>query len=326
MSTIQLGTSKLTVSRIAYGCMPLGGSWDDAPVTDDIRTRAFTALDTAYEAGMRFFDHADIYCRGKSETVFGQWMKERKIDRKGIHIQTKCGIQPGSAAMPTRFNFSREWIFSSVDGSLARLGTDYLDVLLLHRPDVLAEPDEIAEAFMRLKQTGKVRNFGVSNHSAAQIELLTTKVPIPFVANQIELSLLHTAPLDDGVNWNISGNAHLTGGGWTVEYCRKHEITIQPWSPLAKGLLGGREIRQDDPRAAHIESTAQIVRSMAADKGVQPETILIAWLLKHPAKFQPVIGTRDPDRIRACVAAIDTPISRDEWYTLYQAGRGSKLP
>jgi len=329
MQTQSLGRTGLQVTRIGYGCMPLGGKWDGSPVDDETRKAAFTALDTALEAGITFFDHADIYCRGRSEEVFGMWLKERKVARSGICIQSKCGIRfpdTPTPGMPARYDFSRGWIISSTEGILKRLGIEHLDVLLLHRPDALVEPDEVARAFDELHATGKVREFGVSNHSAAQIELLRRAVTRPLAANQIELSLLHTEPLDDGINWNLSGTSASCSGASTLEYGRQSDLTIQAWGPLAQGWLSGRKPDAGDARKDRIERTAAAVKDMAHEKSVPPEAIIIAWLLRHPARIQPLIGTRQPDRIRAACRADGLQLTREEWYALFQLGRGRRLP
>jgi predicted oxidoreductase len=196
MQTYRLGTSDLNVSRIGYGAMSIGGSWDDTPLTDSVRKTALQVLHTALDAGINFFDHADIYCNGKSEEAFAELWKESPHLRRQIYLQTKCGIRFGP---PHRFDFSYEHIIASVEGSLKRLRTDYIDVLLLHRPDPLVEPEEVARAFDELKSAGKVRWFGVSNHTAAQMELLRQFLNQPLIANQVEFNPIHTHMLDAGI-------------------------------------------------------------------------------------------------------------------------------
>jgi predicted oxidoreductase len=328
MQTQTLGGSGLSVTRLAYGCMPLGGSWDGKPLNAEAGKAAFASLDTALEAGLTFFDHADIYCRGKSEQVFGEWLKAHRGLRAKIHIQSKCGIRfpdvpPGA---PLRYDFSRAYIVSSAEGCLKRLGIEYLDVLLLHRPDALVEPEEVARAFEELHAAGKVRHFGVSNHSAAQMELLRKSVTRPLVANQVEMNLIHTEMFDAGINWNLTGLSASSAGDWTLEYCRRENITLQAWAPLANGLLSGREPRADDPRLERIKAAGALVAKLADEKGVPREAIVLAWLLRHPARIQPLIGTRQPERIRAACQADGVELTREEWYALYQAGRGKKLP
>ncbi len=278
MQTYRLGTSDLNVSRIGYGCMQIGGSWDDAPLTDAIREAGIRSVKTALEAGINFFDHADIYCNGKSEEVFADLWKDAPHLRGQIYLQTKCGIRFGP---PHRFDFSYEHIINSVEGSLRRLKTDYVDVLLLHRPDPLVEPEEVARAFDELLQSGKVRWFGVSNHTAAQMELLRKYLNQPIVVNQVEFNLIHTHMLDEGIVFN-QNNPKLARNEGAIEYCRLHNITLQAWSPVAGGKLTGKASVGD---AKHIQKVAELVAHMAREKGVSSDAILIAWILRHPARI-----------------------------------------
>ena len=323
MQTQKLGPTFLTATRIAYGCMKLGGDWTSSPTTEEVRAEGLAVVEAALDQGINFFDHADIYSRGKSEEVFSQLWQARPGLRDKIFVQSKCGIrfkddpEPG---MPTRYNFSAEHILSSVEGSLQRLKTDYLDVLLLHRPDALVEPEEVAEAFDKLHQQGKVRYFGVSNHNAAQIALLQRYLVQPLVANQMEFSLLHHHLIEAGQVTNQDEPQQIVRGDGTLEYCRLHDITIQAWSPFAKGAATGSS---DDP--AHAELSA-LVNSIAEEKGVSGEAIAIAWILRHPAKIQPIIGTTKPERIAAACEADSVELSRVEWYALYTAARGEQLP
>lgn len=325
MQTQPLGVSDLKVTRIAYGCMPLGGSWDDSPLTAQTRKEALVSLRAALDAGINFFDHADIYCRGKSEEVFAGIWKERPGLRQQIILQSKCGIRFGgdpTPEAPHRFDFSYEHIVRSVEGSLRRLQTDYLDVLLLHRPDPLVEPEEVARAFDELHQAGKVRWFGVSNHTAAQIELLRHYLRQPIVANQVAFNIIHTHMLDEGIIFN-QDNPRLARNEGTIEYCRLHKITLQAWGSLAWGLLSGREPEKPSER---ITQASAAVAEMAKQKGVSPEAILVAWILRHPAKIQAIIGTTKPERIFASCQGDQLSLSREEWYRLFLAGRGEPLP
>jgi predicted oxidoreductase len=320
MQMYRLGTSDLNVSRIGYGCMLIGGSWDDAPLTDSVRQAAMRSVHTALETGINFFDHADIYCNGKSEEVFSGLWKDSPHRRQQIYLQTKCGIRFGPPLH--RFDFSYEHIVNSVEGSLKRLQTDYIDVLLLHRPDPLVEPEEVARAFDELSRSGKVRWFGVSNHTAAQMELLRKYLGQPLVANQVEFNLVHTHMLDEGIVFN-QNNPLLARNEAVMEYCRLHNITLQAWGPLASGRLTGRP-RPGDKK--YIQETADRVAQMATEKGVSREAILIAWILRHPARIQPLPGTTNPARIRAAVEAEQVSLTRVEWFDLFIAGRGEKLP
>jgi len=320
MKTIALG-GILRSSRIAYGCMPLGGSWDQAPLTGAVVAKAVRAVRAALDAGIDFFDHADIYCRGKSETVFAQALAELKGQREKLILQSKVGIVfPGdpSPGSPQRFDFSYEHIVASIEKTLTRLGTDYLDIYLLHRPDALVEPQEVARAFDELHRSGKVRHFGVSNHNREQIELLRHSLNQPLIVNQVEVSLVHTHLFDAGIVTNQG--KHSFGADGTLDYCRRSNITIQAWGPVASGrAVGGA----GSPRA---QALATVVGAMAAAKGVSPEALVVAWLLRHPAGIQPVIGTTDPARIGAIGKADGITLTREDWYALYLAGRGEALP
>jgi predicted oxidoreductase len=319
MEAYPLGVSDLKVSKIGYGCMAIGGSWDDTPLADSVRKSALQVLRTALDAGINFFDHADIYCNGKSEEAFAGLWKDTPHLRQQIYLQTKCGIR---FAPPHRFDFSYEHIIASVEGSLKRLRTDYIDVLLLHRPDPLVEPEEVARAFDELKSAGKVRWFGVSNHTAAQMDLLRKYLNQPIVANQVEFNLIHTHMLDEGILFN-QNNPRLARNEGVIEYCRLHNITLQAWAPLATGKLTGKSRPKD---GAHIQKAAELVAQMAAEKGVRPEAILIAWILRHPARIQPLPGTTNPERILAACEAENIDLTREEWYHLFLVGRGEALP
>lgn len=325
MKTQTLGKSDLQVTRIAYGCMPLGGEWGPSPISEATRKEALRSIHAALDQGINFFDHADIYAIGKSEEVFSAIWQELPGLRQKIVLQTKCGIRfPGAPNpdSPQRFDFSYEHILESVEGSLRRLKTDYVDVLLLHRPDPLVDPEEVAHAFDALHQAGKVRWFGVSNHTAAQMQLLSQTLNQPIIANQVAFNVIHTHMLDEGIIFN-QDNPRLARNDGTIEYCRQHNITLQSWGSLAWGLLTGREPEQP---AEKITNTAKVVAEMARQKGVSPEAILVAWILRHPARIQAIIGTTRPERIAAACQADSVELSREDWYRLFNAGRGEPLP
>lgn len=316
----------LQATRLALGCMNFGGGWNDTgSIPQESIARAREALATALELGWTFFDHADIYCRGRSETLFGQLIREMGVDREDILIQSKCGIRfagdPVEGA-PHRFDFSGRHIRESVEGSLKRLQTDYLDILLLHRPDLLAEPDEIIEAFAELKGSGKVRHFGVSNFTPALLELYHAAGFTP-VANQIEINPLRTSLLDSSVvaSRRLPAPGHPADG--TLEWHRRHGVVTQAWAPMAHGYLSGRKPEWDPER---VSATAAVIADLASRHAVPAEAIVIAWLLRHPAEIQPIVGTRDAGRLRACHAGLDVRLSREEWYAVYLAGRGEPLP
>ena len=314
MQTYRIPHTDLEVPRIAYGCMQLSRAWDDAPITAGEISTTLKRVDTALEQGITLFDHADIYARGKSELLFGEALRQIPGLRDRIVLQSKCGIRfadDPEAGVPARYDFSREHILHSVDGILRRLGTDHLDILLLHRPDPLAQPVEVASAFDELRRNGKVRHFGVSNHSASQISLLQKHLDQPLVINQIEVSLLHHYPISEAILANRPGGDYAGPSG-TLDYCREHGLLVQAWSPLAGGKLSG--------------SAAALATALAEAKGSSIEAILLAWLLKHPAPIQPIIGTTNPDRLIASCAADEIELSREEWYALLAAVRGAPVP
>jgi len=322
MKTYRISHTDFTVSRIAYGCMKIGGSWGPEPLTQDIKKAAVKAVVAAYEQGITLFDHADIYTRGKSEEAFAEvWPI---IPRDKIIVQSKCGTRfaddpyPGA---PHRFDFSYEHIVASVEGSLRRLHTDYLDILLLHRPDPLVEPEEVARAFDDLATAGKVRYFGVSNHTAAQMALLRIHTDQPIVINQVQLSLLHHYLISEGVVANIAGKPAALATS-TLDFCRAHGILVQAWGPVASGQV----LNPPVDAAPHVKATAALVAQMAQEKATTPEAIALAWLLRHPAGIQPIIGTTKPERIIASCRADEVTLTREEWYALFTAGRGEPLP
>lgn len=325
MHTQSLGLSDLTVTRIGYGCMPLGGSWDNSPLEESTRQEALKIARTVLDFGINFFDHADIYCHGKSEETFATLWQETPGLREKVVLQSKCGIRFGGEPnpdSPLRYDFSYEHIVHSVEGSLKRLNTDYLDVLLLHRPDPLIEPEEVARAFDELRAAGKVRWFGVSNHTAAQLELLRHFVRQPIVTNQVAFNVIHTHLLNEGIVFN-QDNPLLSRNEGTLEYCRLHNITLQTWGSMAWGMVTGRTIENPPEK---IGNTAALVAEMAKEKGVSGEAILVAWILRHPARIQAIIGTTNIERIRACCQADGLTLTREEWYKLFTAGRGEDLP
>jgi predicted oxidoreductase len=325
MEMIKIPHTDLEVSRLAMGCMGLGGGFAaDTLLTPEHVKQARDFLDTADEIGVNFFDHANIYGRGRSEEVFGRVLKERPSIRDKMIIQSKCGIRwendpPGT---PQRFDFSRDHILESVDAILARLGTDRLEILLLHRPDVLWQGEEIAEVFGKLHASGKVRYFGVSNQNRFQIEYLQSFLSEPLVANQVEMNLLHHGFAEAGISFNQNSPRYPDGWEGTLEYCRMHGVLLQAWSPLAQGVFAASL----DDQPENIKNAGNLVREYAQRHETTTEAILLAWLLKHPAKIQPVLGTSRPDRLRACAKAVSVSLSREEWYSLFAAARGAPMP
>jgi len=324
MKTYSVAHTALKISRLAYGCMRLGGTWDDAPLTPTDRARARRAIETALSHGINFFDHADIYYRGKTEIVFADALRELGVPRTSVILQSKCGIRladtPAPGA-PTRFDFSYAYILDAVQHILERLQTEYLDLLLLHRPDALVEPEEVARAFDALHQRGMVRHFGVSNHTAAQIQLLQKFVSQPIVTNQVQVNLLHADLIDDGLFFNVTPRGY-TGLGGTLDYCRANDILIQAWAPLAGGAL----IEPAPDASERARAVAALIADIAHARNTTREALALAWLLKHPAPIQPILGTTQPERLAACCRADKVTLSREEWYLLLQTARGASVP
>lgn len=334
MDFLKIPNTPLNVSRIIYGCMGLGGSWDDQPLAEPARQKALTAIRSALDMGINFFDHADIYCRGKSEETFATLWQESPHLRQQVILQSKCGIRFGDdpyPGAPGRYDFSYEHIVSSVEGSLKRLNTDFLDLLLLHRPDPLVEPEEVARAFDDLFTSGKVRFFGVSNHNVAQMELLRHSLNQALVVNQVEFSLLHNQLVEEGVVFNQVTAPVTTLSAGTLEYCRLNQISIQAWSPLAGGAISGTG-RPGSYAGAHasrpdiLRAVQKKVAQLSKEKHCSAEEIAIAWILRHPARISPVIGSTNPERIQLASRACDLQLSREEWYALFIAGRGANMP
>ena len=305
MRTIKLGSSSLEVPVVAVGCMRINSL--EKPAAERF-------VQTALEEGANFFDHADIYGSGTCEEIFAEAIHMNSSIREKIILQSKCGIRKGM------FDFSKEYILESVDGILKRLNTEYLDVLLLHRPDALVEPEEVAEAFDLLETAGKVRHFGVSNQNPMQIQLLKKYVKQPLVANQLQLSITNATMISNGINVNMENDSALNRDGSILDYCRLNDITIQPWSPFQYGFFEGVFLGNEK-----FPELNQEIDEIAAKYEVSNTTIAIAWLLRHPAHMQPVIGTMNIDRLKDCCKASDIQLTREEWYRIYRAA-GNILP
>ena len=313
------------MQEVIYGCMGLGGSWSDEPHGIDHVDQADAAVQAALDAGITLFDHADIYRSGKSEAVFGEVLAATPGLRERIRLQTKCGIRLNERGLQTHYDLSQEAILERVNGSLERLRTDYVDILLLHRPDPLADPAEVAAAVGRLMSEGKVRQLGVSNMSAAQIEVLQDRLETPVVANQLEMSLLKRAWLESQVLVNHPEHLDYSFPHGTLEYCTRNNVTLQAYGSLARGIYTGAEA--ESPTSAEA-ATAELVAGLAGAYGTSGEAVLLGWLMKHPAGIAPVIGTVNPDRIRACAdaARVARALTRADWYKLWVTARGSNIP
>lgn len=294
----------LHASRIAHGCMRIAGLSDG-----DLDRLIKTSLDS----GINFFDHADIYSHGRCEEKFGNALKREPSLRDKMIIQTKCGIVIGKW-----YDFRPEYLLSCVEGSLKRLGIEQIDVLLLHRPDALCEPEEVAEVFDRLQSSGKVRYFGVSNHNPYQMELLQKYCKQRLIFNQLQFGPAHTSMIDAGIHVNMTDKAGVVRDGMVLDYCRLNDITVQPWSPFRAGAvsyLGSPFYRKLNGELNKLCKKYDLTDSAA----------VLAWILRHPANMQPIVGSTDPDRIVGMVKATDVTITHEEWYDVYRAA-GNKIP
>jgi predicted oxidoreductase len=314
MKTQPLGRSSLTVSRMAYGNMRTVWPWTREAVSPERIEQAVPAHVAAYEAGITHFDTADIYCHGQCETALGRTLKQVGGMRDKITIATKCGIRFAGDPKPDsphRYDFSAEHILWSCDNSLKNLGIETIDLYYLHRPDLLMNPPEIAGAFEKLKKAGKVREFGVSNFLPSFVSTLQAFSPFPIVANQVEIHPGRLDPFTDG----------------TLDQCIRENITPLAWSPLGGGAFGaGREVKNNHPRYERYTLINQALDATAKEYGVSRTVIALAWLLKHPSKIVPIIGSNNPENIRDSVKADDIELTREQWYRILLAARGNPLP
>jgi predicted oxidoreductase len=313
MRNVPLGKSELRTSRLAYGCWRLGGL-EGGELTPERAEHGRRAVLAAYEAGYTLFDNADIYCHGESERMFGRVLKEVSGMRERILIATKCGVRragdPKSDA-PYRYDFSAAHISRSCEESLQRLGVETIDLYQLHRPDLLCDPVEVAGAFSRLRQEGKVREFGVSNFRPSQVTMLQQACPMPLVVNQVEISLARADCLLDG----------------TLDQCLALRMTPLAWSPLAAGRLGTSDpIDLRDPDHARRLHIRELLDLIARERGTTRTSVAMAWLLKHPSGIVPIVGSTDPKRIQELTQAEDLNLSREDWYRLLEASLGQRLP
>ncbi|HEO6822228.1 TPA: aldo/keto reductase [Streptococcus agalactiae] len=300
-----IGQTGIQATRIALGCMRM---------SDLEGKQAEEVVGTALDLGINFFDHADIYGGGLSELRFRDAIKHLNVNRDKMIIQSKCGIREGY------FDFSKEYILSSVDGILERLGTEYLDFLILHRPDVLVEPEEVAEAFTKLRAEGKVKHFGVSNQNRFQMELLQSYLDEPLAVNQLQLSPAHTPMFDAGLNVNMLNKASIEHDDGIVDYCRLKRVTIQAWSPFQIDLSRGLFVNHPDYKELN-----ETIAKLAKNYNVSSEAIVIAWILRHPAQIQAIVGSMNPSRLKAIDNANDIALTREEWYDIYRSA-GNILP
>lgn len=306
MKKITLGPSSIRVPAIAVGCMRICAMPEDA---------LDRHLLYCMEQGLNFFDHADIYGGGKCEEVFAASVKRTGLRREDMFLQSKCGIRPGM------YDFSREYILRAVDGILKRLQTEYLDMLILHRPDALMEPEEVAGAFDALEASGKVRRFGVSNHRPSQIDLLKKCVRQPICVDQLQFSLPASSMIASGLEVNMETPGAIDRDGGVLDYCRLHDVTVQAWSPFQHGFFQG-------PFVGNREKYPQLNRELDAlseKYGVSPTAIAAAWIFRHPANIQLVAGTTSRERMAQIIQGSEITLERGEWYSLYLAA-GHTLP
>ena len=308
MKMLNIVNGPQNVSAIILGCMRM-------PALDV--TQAAGMIRTAWDEGVNFFDHATCYGDGEAETRFGDAFPQTGLRREDVILQSKCGLHFDRK----EFDWSKEDILASVDGSLKRLKTDYLDVLLLHRPDLLFEPEQVAEAFDGLEKSGKVRFFGVSNVTPGQLELLKKFVKQPLVINQLQFSLEQTQLIDPGLYLNnLTTPRSCDRDNGVLDYCRLHDMTIQAWSPLQFGMFGGCFV--DHPDYPNLNTA---LSELSEKYGVPKTAVAIAWILRHPAHMQAIAGTMNPQHLRDICAAAKVSMSHQEWYQLYLAA-GKFLP
>ena len=314
MNTQPLGKSPLLSTTLAYGCMRVAGTWNPAEVTSEKRDHGKKAILAAYDAGYRLFDHADIYGRGMSETIFGEVIRQNPSLRKDILIATKCGIRfagDPQARSPHRYDFSAEHILRSCEQSLGRLQVDTIDIYQLHRPDLLMNPMEIAGAFDTLRRQGKVRYFGVSNFSPTFVCALQSALSAPLVVQQVEIHLGRLDCFYDG----------------TLDQCLAKNLTPLAWSPLAGGWLGtGGQVPAKHPRREIMQNLLAVLDRIAGEWGVSRTVLALAWLRAHPAGIIPIVGSCNPEHIRDAARVDTVQMTREQWYELLVAARGQKLP
>ena len=308
MKQVNFGTTGLRVPAIVAGCMRL----DRLDVAG-----AAAYIENAVAHGVNFFDHADIYGGGTCEELFGKALKQTGLRREELLIQSKCGIVRG-----VMYDLSKEHILASVDGILKRLDVEYLDSLVLHRPDALVEPEEVAAAFDQLERAGKVRFFGVSNMKPMQIELLKKCVEQPLVVNQLQVSAVHSSMIGNGMEVNMLTSGAVDRDGSVLDYCRLKDITIQAWSPLQyrSGGIKGAFFQYED-----FSPLNQKLEEMGRKYGVTAATMAVAWLLRHPAGMQVLVGTMNPERFHELCGACDVQLTREDWYQIFKAA-GNVLP
>lgn len=308
MRYIKFGERQVEISEVVLGLMRI------SELTVD---QVEELIESALAVGINAFDIADCYGHGECERILGEVLKRRPDLREKMWIQSKCGIRMEDF---TYFDFSKEHILEAVDGILERLGVDYIDSLLLHRPDALMEPEEIAEAFDILKAQGKVIDFGVSNQNPLMMELIKKDVKQPLVANQLQLSAAFTPSFDAGFHVNMKQDAGIVRDSSIFEYCRLNDVVIQAWSVLQFDYFGGVFLGSEK-----YPELNRVLERLAEKYQVTPSAIAIAWVLRYSAQMQAVIGTTKSERVAQAAKAADIVLTRKEWYEIYLAA-GNDLP
>ncbi|AWM73197.1 aldo/keto reductase [Lactobacillus apis] len=313
MRQIKIGNTNFSASAIAFGIMRM----NKLSVNEAVK-----ALETAHDTGINFIDSSDIYGHGKSEEIFGEALEKSSLSRDDFYIQSKTGIFEDESQnyKTTRYDFSKEHIIKSVDGILSRMKIDYLDSLLLHRPDALMDPAEIAAAFDELQKDGKVRHFGVSNFNPMQVELLQAGLSQKLLINQLQLSVMHTGPIDFNIHTNMTDARSIDHDRGVLDYSRLHNMTVQAWSPFQYGQIEGNFI--GNPMFPEVND---VLQKLADKKGVSKNAIAAAWILRHPAIGQVIIGTMTPEHIVDSAKGADISLTAQEWYDIYLAA-GNDLP
>lgn len=311
LKQIAIGPEKKLGSAVVQGCMR---------ITDMSEEEVDRLIKTDLENGVTFFDHADVYSNGACEALFGKVLAKQPGLRDKITLQSKCGIVRGEVNGNKAFDFSKEHLLETVNASLKRLQTDHLDYLLLHRPDALVEPEEVAEAFDELYSEGKVLHFGVSNQNPYHIELLKKTVRQPLEINQLQFSIMATGMVDAGINVNMTVDGATVRDSSILDYCRLNDVTIQAWSPFQYGFFEG--VFLDNPKFPELNKK---IDEIAAKYGVSNNAIAVAWILRHPAEMQVILGTTNVSRVAKSAKGADVTLTRQEWYDIYQAA-GNKLP
>ncbi len=316
MKTQTIGTTELKVTRLCYGAMRIAGGWDRDKVDAAAIERGIQSLEAAVDAGYNFIDHADIYGDTMSEAIHGLALKKHPDWRERLIVATKCGIRfedepPGT---PHRYDFSGEHIRWSIDQSLKRLNLDRIDLYQLHRPDWLADPEEIAAALIDIHKAGKVRYFGVSNFRPSLVAALQSALPFPLVSNQVQIHLLRLDCFEDG----------------TLDQCLERKMTPLAWSPLAQGRIAAafddaKPLPDSERDAAAVARLRPLLKDIAQAYSATPLAVVLAWLLRHPSKIIPILGSVRPEAIREAVKADAIELDRDNWYRILRAARGKKL-